>query len=458
MAQPSLSEILNQPTGAERSTTPLGTSFDISGAGAQIFQAAQMRQQADWQRYSAFTKNIQDYMSNVNEIAKVDVAPEDRPAIMEKMSAALKSMKDNIGAIANPMSDPAAFAAVNQEGASAYSLAMKSKQRHLWDVQMQGYMKQNPEWNTPENRQIVESSLKQPIDSWQAYQLGNPMPAFDINKLGETLNLSSKTPFKTEVIGGAKGKDGKIGAGSENIWTTEGFRYDPELFNQGFEGIWTQQDKYGGLFSDWAKTFVWDKLDETKQKAYTDMGGDPIKNAAKDFVANYRKDDEISESVKENRSWETKAQIAANLKLARIGADSRRTVLPNTQPDTPESIYDYTINAAKLIEDVPIMFSDLPSETKDFLQESYSFNEIKSGSTTSNRIPDDAKVVLKNGQLIVEKDVTMTTGVKRKTYRKYDRSAMDAAYGTQKAKGLSGKEDYKSVPKLGDGRSVLPPR
>jgi hypothetical protein len=332
MPQPTISEILGQRSDPMQSTTPLGTSFDISQGAAQVFQAAQLKQQADWQRYSAFTKNIQDFMADAANIAKVDVAPEDRPAIMAKMAEAMKFAKDNLGAIANPMSDPAAFADVTQRGAEAYSLAVKSKQRHAWDIANRTFMQTNPEWNTGTNKKILESSFSTPIEQWQPYQLGNPMPAFDINALAEKMNLMAKTLVpETQIVGGAKDKDGKIGKGNQYVYTTSGIKYDPEKYDQAFEGVWTQQDKFGNIFSEWAKTFVWDALPESQRKEYEAKGGDPIKEATKDFVRNYRRADEISETVDINKVWKQQSDEAGATQRAKIAAYSRGSTTTTPQ-------------------------------------------------------------------------------------------------------------------------------
>jgi hypothetical protein len=330
MAIPSLSEILGQPTSPDLSTTAQGTSFDLTPGMQQVFQAAAMKQQADWQRYTQFTKNIQDFMADANKINAIEIAPEDRKVITQRFGEFMKDAKNNLSAIANPMANPAAYSEIMRKGGEVMSLAVKSKTRHAYDMLNDKYIKDHAEWNTPANREIIKSSFKTDIDSWQPYQLSGPAPAFDIMALAEEMNKQSAVPFAESFVGGMRGQDGKIGKGSEYLYKREGTRYDPELFDKQFEGAWTRQDKYGNLFSQWAETFVWNPLHESEKQKYVDMGGDPIKNAALDFVRNYRKPDAIKETMDDNPVWTTKTREAGQTQRARI-TSSNRGPAPTTQ-------------------------------------------------------------------------------------------------------------------------------
>jgi len=432
MALPTISEII-QAGSPTLSTEPLGTAFDIERGAQQVFQAAAMKQQADWQRYSQFTKNIQDFMADTAKINQLDIAPEDRDKILSKTAEVFKEMGQNISAIANPMSNPAAYNNLVQKGSEAYGLAVKSKMRHAYDMAKDNWLRTNPEWNTPNNRNVLKSSYETDIEEWQPYQLGNPIPAFDIYALAEQMNEAAKTEFTNPFVGGARGQDGKIGKGSEFLYTEKGIKYDPTKYDKAFDTVWGQQDKYGNLFSDWVQTFVWDKLGDTEKKKYTEMGGDPLKNAGMDFMRNLRKQDETSLTSVLNKAWEEQQENYRTRLRSRSGGGTPPTPTPKN------SLWDYAVTVIKPNEYV--RFDQVDSYLKDFLQKSYEYEEVEGtgpmATKTIVKIPDDAYVSIQGDNLVVQ-------GQAGKVYRNFNRQGLDALYSTGIAQKLSGKQDYET--------------
>ena len=449
MAQPTISEII-QAGSPTQSTEPLGTAFDISQGAQQVFQAAQLQQQADWQRYSKFTENLQNFMADAKKVSELEIAPEDKQVVMGKLADFLKKAEGNLGAIANPMADPAAFAQLNKEGADVYALGVKSKQRNAYDLATKSFMQQNPEFATPENRQILESSFKTPLEAWQPYQLDKPMPAFDINKLAADANAFSENPNFMEVIGEVGGKDpatGKYTKGNEWIASREGTVYDEPKFTDKWGSYYNYADKNGiNTIKDWTKTFVYDQLGDADKKRLG-ATGDPLKAAWMEYGKNLRAKDKLGEKLTKSSEWETKYEQSNQNKRAAMSARGSGTP---TQGQSG-SLWAY---ANKVIApNESVRFDQVDSYLKNELQGTYEYDETlttgyganEKTTTIKKRIPDDAYVSIQGDNIVVSDS-------KGKVYINTNKNGLDAKHSERVTKGLSGALDYNTyTPVTGQG-------
>lgn len=347
MALPSLSEILGQPTSPDLSTTPQGTVIDLTQGADKVFQAAAIQQKNDWDKYVKFTDNLQNFMADAAKVRDVDMAPQDRDVVMGELATFLKDAGNNLEAIANPLSNPAAYQSLTQKGAEVMSLAVKSKNRAVFDKGFDTFIRQNPEWNTKKNKDILQSSYQTDIKQWQPYQLSGPMPAFDINALADWMNQAALTKDYQERVGGKMTDDGKVQEGNEYLYKYDITRYDPTKFDQAFEAVWQKQDQYGNMFSDWADNFVWQQLDPEKKADYTRRNPtNPQKEATLDFMRNFRKPDQSSVKTVENEVWKEKLRAENELKKERIRASASRgpAQAPRPTGNALDSIRDNVFN------------------------------------------------------------------------------------------------------------------
>lgn len=198
MPEPSLSELSNIASDASLGTAGL-TDFvpKMHEVNQQIHDAAKFKAQMDWQKYTTFLNNFKDITKDANEIAKMDIAANDREYLQSEMknifSEIEKNPKDALGG--NGM------AKIQERLQKLTSDATLSKQDNLYDKYHRMFLDRVPDMKTEENKGKVEGFLsKQKLGQRQPYMLDQPIPEFDGANLFSGLLKNSTRPFSTNEL------------------------------------------------------------------------------------------------------------------------------------------------------------------------------------------------------------------------------------------------------------------
>lgn len=235
----SLSEILNIRPNPEVATGTPAVVLDSTKLVDTLNRNAQFKAQMDWQKYTSFLNNYKDVVKDLAEVAKMDVATEDR----EKLQ---KDAGDIFNSIAN---DPRSFFQGGESMREVYSQlsqlqarATESKLNKTFDTAHRMYLERNPELNTPENQAKIQSYLQQPLGSRQSYTLDMPT-LFDSSAYGKAIMESPVVQRKTAE---SSIVDENKQPGTKFIREVQKVKYDRNAFMQAWmNGLNTQQDKYG---------------------------------------------------------------------------------------------------------------------------------------------------------------------------------------------------------------------
>jgi hypothetical protein len=229
---------------------------------------------------------------------------------------------------------------LRQMGAGVMSMAQKSKQDRLFDEANRKFLEMNSEWNTPENRAVVDSFVQTDLDKRQPYMFNNPLPAFDLAPLAEQANNAAKSEFKNQTVTGMD-KDGNYIPGDKYVRTRSGTEYDEAKFMDVWGSNWGKKDKYGNQLSDFVKRYYYDPL-TPQEKAKLDATGDPLKAAWMELGKKYLLKGKGESALDMNKAWQEEQSNATSRYNTRVSASSR---------ETPDKTVAVTGNALDSIPD-----------------------------------------------------------------------------------------------------------
>lgn len=198
MAEPTLSELSNIPSDAALGTAGM-TDYvpTMHNVNQQVFEFAKFKAQMDWTKYTTFLNNFKEISKDVNEIAKMDIAPNDREELKTEMGNIFteieKNPKQALGG--NGMFD------IQKKLQGLSSKATLSKQDNLFDKYHRMFMDRVPDMKTDENKGKVDNYLsKQKLGERQPYILDAPAPEFDGAKLFSGILKNSTKPFSASYL------------------------------------------------------------------------------------------------------------------------------------------------------------------------------------------------------------------------------------------------------------------
>jgi hypothetical protein len=207
MPEPSLSELTNIPSDASLGTSGLTAVVPDSRAlNAQIYDAAKFKANMDWQRYTTFLNNFKEVTKEGSEIAKMDLAPQDREKLQGDMATILSEIaKDPKSALGGKkMFD------IQSKLQKLTSDATLSRQDNAFDKYHRQFLDRTPDMKTEENKAKVEGYLQnQPLGARQPYILDPAPPEFDASLLGGILEKKNTDTYTKSYVSDATGKPGK---------------------------------------------------------------------------------------------------------------------------------------------------------------------------------------------------------------------------------------------------------
>jgi hypothetical protein len=285
MAEPSLSEITGLRADPEVATGNTGYVIDNRDLVRNLTQAAQFKAQNDWKKYNLFLDETKDLYKRADEIAAMDVAPQDRDRLEKEMTGFLNDIatnpKDFFSSVNSPKGRELQERLINWR-----KDATTSKNDRLWDLRNREFLMANPDHDTPENRAKIEGFLtNQKLGGRQPYILDMP-GVYDPVALGKELN----TAVEQKIARPGFTPDGKF------TFTETGSRYDPEQYRKVAGNIFDLnkggfQNTIGNLFK---------KLPESEQVKYKESKN-PVKDWFLDFQETFRKPDQTTkEDLKAN--------------------------------------------------------------------------------------------------------------------------------------------------------------
>ncbi len=287
---PSLGELAS----AGQSGAPVAASAAISTNDLvqNLNQNARFKAQNDWNKYLNFQDNLKDAYANAAAVEQMDVLSTDKPELQ-------KDAKNLYSFIAK---NPDAFSGKNQELAgemqamygNLISKATLSKQDNLFDKANRGYLVQNNELNTDENKKVIDEFAAKPLGTRKAYNLNLPT-ILDINAYTKGIldSPSVKTSFATS----------EVTPDNQFIIEKEGTKYDRKSFIDKFaEGLNVESDKYGHSIKGYVKDLYKTVPDEVKQMIPGKTEDEKLTNFWKmQGEKMFNSPDDITETKKENR-------------------------------------------------------------------------------------------------------------------------------------------------------------
>ncbi len=311
--EPSLGEILSVKADPEVATGNTGYVIDNRELVRNLTQAAQFKAQNDWKKYNLFLDETKELYKKADEIAAMDVAPQDRERLEKEMTGFLNDMatnpKDFFSSVGSAKGKELQERLINWR-----KDATTSKNDRLWDLRNREFLMANPDHDTPENRAKIEGFLtNQKLGGRQPYILDMP-GVYDPVALSKELN----TAVEQKIARPGFTKDGKF------TYTETGARYDPDQYRKVAGNIFDLnkngfQNTIGNLFK---------KLPATEQVKYKDSQN-PVRDWYLDFQDTFRKPDQTTkEDLKANpfALEDEKSRVAFALENLRSRNDTNREI------------------------------------------------------------------------------------------------------------------------------------
>lgn len=278
MAEPTLGEITNLKVDPELGTGNIGYAIDNRDLVRNLTQAAQFKSQNDWKKYNLFLEDTKEKYKDAQEIASMDVAPQDRDRLEKEMTGFLNDMATNPKDFFSSVGS-AKGKELQQRLIDWRKDATTSKNDNLWDKQNRKFLAENPDHDTPENRQKIEGFLtNQKLGGRQPYILDMPS-AYDPTALAKELN----TAVEQKVAQPGMTPDGKF------TYTETGSKYNPDQYRKIASSIFDLNQK--GFQNTIVNLFK--KIPPTEQIKYKDREN-PAKDWFLDFQDTFRKPDQVT--------------------------------------------------------------------------------------------------------------------------------------------------------------------
>lgn len=279
---PTLGEFTNMTVDPERGTGQPAVVYDDRQLSHQLNQSAQFNAENQWRKYTFFLGNLKDMYKDVNEIAKQPIMEEDVPQLRSDMGDIIKEIGQNPQGF---FGGGPKYNEIQGKIAQLQSKATESRGNQLFNAAHREAILRNPEWNSEDNKALIEGFRKQPLGSRQLYQFDLP-GMYDPNALATKLNaaVKSETAFSQSVGNGR--------------WIQKGRNivYDRPKYDQLSDQAYYQNDERGvplaktaqkrfdklpsdfkSQFKDAKDWFVWDlknrMLNDSEQK--DDLVPDP---------------------------------------------------------------------------------------------------------------------------------------------------------------------------------------
>lgn len=373
-SEPSLGEILNVKADPEVATGNTGYVIDNRDLVRNLTQAAQFKAQNDWKKYNLFLDETKELYKRADEIAAMEVAPQDRDRLEKEMTGFLNDIatnpKDFFSSVNSPKGRELQERLINWR-----KDATTSKNDRLWDLRNREFLMANPDHDTPENRAKIEGFLNnQKLGGRQPYILDMP-GIYDPIALGKELN----TAVEQKIARPGFTPDGKFS------FTETGSRYDPDQYRKVAGNIFDLnkngfQNTIGNLFK---------KLPASEQVKYKDRQN-PVRDWFLDFQDTFRKPDQT-----------TKEDLKANPFALQNEKERFQFALEDLKNKNTTNREVYVAQVKAGLEDAP-----KPQQTKFLLN--------LGASVMNNTTGQSLTVDLGKGDYSTEKVLDVTTDLKKK--------------------------------------------
>ncbi len=251
MPEPGLSEVLNMKVDPELGSGTPAVVIDHREAIRNLNQAAQTKAQYDWAKFQNFQKQLGDTLADVNKVQELDVMAEDRPALHEDRTKLFDLIYKNPGAFSGK--DPEKFAEIQSMYGQLLGKATESKSFNAYDKAMRGYIAQNPELSTDENKAVIDAERSKKLGERKPYNISMP-PIFDANAYTkDLLTQATEGPLK-ESTPVDFDKTGKEIVGDKYIKEISTTKVNYKTFIDKWDNsLLVQDDKGGKPIQKWAE-------------------------------------------------------------------------------------------------------------------------------------------------------------------------------------------------------------
>ena len=384
MPEPGLSEIVNMTVDPERGTGTPAVVYDSKPLIAQLNQSAQYKAENDWRKYNVFLGNLKEVYKDLGEIAKMPVMTQDQPYLKEQMATILKEVSEDPKGF---FGGGAKYQDVLGKISKLQSDATESKQNSAYDFAHRNYFYRNPELDTPENRQLIDSYGVQKLGTRQPYLMKLPA-LFDAKAMADQINATIKEDFQNE----------EASPDNQFLIKTFGTKYSPEKYRGVASQLYEEADKRGTPIRETIEK-RYEQMPASVKERYADSKN-PAKDWFLDLMDAYRMQDVTKQDRTQNPNYleaeklaeerrHNKASESIQLANLRKGGEEAE----NTKKQIGE-LYNRTLTT---------VFSPDSNSGIEYLQNVYGDNNgIEKSVTTENDNGDKTttKVLVPSKQVI----------------------------------------------------------
>ena len=230
-----------------------------------IQEGTNAKMEADWNKLNLFLKNKADFFSNVQNVMSLETADQDKDNLKGQAAEIFQEIAK----------DPRAFFGggkmdlINSKLGKLQADAITSKQNKAEDWAWRRYVAEHPEFDTEENKSIINNYWNKPLGQRRSYILNLPQ-AFDAGGIAKGL-LDSQLVTRPFSETRMTGQDLKT-PGRDFIVEEKGKTIDSEAFQRlALLGL-DAPDSKGRPLRETASGY-YKRLPENVRKYYDDKGG-----------------------------------------------------------------------------------------------------------------------------------------------------------------------------------------
>jgi hypothetical protein len=198
---------------------------------------AQMKQQKEQQRLAS----LKDIYQDIGRVQETAVMDQDKPAINSELAGILSTIAEDPQAALGG----AKYAQIQQSLGKVRAMATTSKQDNIYSDETRKFLAQNPDMDTPENRQRLAKHDTQPIGGRSKFMLDTPVKFDPEAAMGKILQQKQVAiPWGKSTFS----PDNKYIIRESGV--TYGRKQALDLWNQGYE---TGTDANNQPIKKWAK-------------------------------------------------------------------------------------------------------------------------------------------------------------------------------------------------------------
>lgn len=218
--EPSLSELTYTPNPATAPGDRVGVSDNSQGI-QNLIGAAQQKAHYDQVKYQDYQNRLGEAFKNL-QVDYADINPNHKPELQKLAGDFYSELSKNANVLANPQSNPDAYANIMSKYSNLKGAVSQSKQQYAYATAQDKYMYDHPELLTDENKNVTKTLYSQPLGQFNPLELQLP-DVLDYTSVGKGLNdlVKKERPYQEKVMIDENGQQvytGNVVKGNETYY------------------------------------------------------------------------------------------------------------------------------------------------------------------------------------------------------------------------------------------------